>query len=159
MSNTQVGNVYQQIIQDVVESSRVDFEEGGVEDQVLEELKRVSHPLPFFPSLSSSHQRRHRQKPFVTLLICSNIVRALFSHHGWRFGVEWWCLGRGFVDFDGTAAWAGCPQFFSGGRAGVFGVLALYQPSEGNLRQDASAFSGYITHVDAERRESWCIRF
>ena len=29
MSNQQVGTVYQQIISDVVESSRVDFEEGG----------------------------------------------------------------------------------------------------------------------------------
>ncbi|ESZ98797.1 hypothetical protein SBOR_0818 [Sclerotinia borealis F-4128] len=40
MSNTQVGNVYQQIIADVVDSSRVDFEEGGVDEQVLEELKK-----------------------------------------------------------------------------------------------------------------------
>ncbi|KIM98100.1 hypothetical protein OIDMADRAFT_129787 [Oidiodendron maius Zn] len=40
MSNTQVGNVYSQIIADVVESSRVDFEEGGVEEQVLEELRQ-----------------------------------------------------------------------------------------------------------------------
>lgn len=39
MSNNQVGTVYQQIIQDVVESSRVDFEEGGVDEHVLEELK------------------------------------------------------------------------------------------------------------------------
>ncbi|TVY15343.1 Transcription initiation factor IIA large subunit [Lachnellula arida] len=39
MSNTQVGSVYQQIIADVVESSRVDFEEGGVDDNVLEELR------------------------------------------------------------------------------------------------------------------------
>ena len=41
MSNSHVGNVYQQIIADVVESSRVDFEEGGVDDHVLEELKQV----------------------------------------------------------------------------------------------------------------------
>jgi transcription initiation factor TFIIA large subunit len=41
MSNTQVGSIYQQIISDVVESSRVDFEEGGVEEQVLEELRQV----------------------------------------------------------------------------------------------------------------------
>ncbi|KAH8813333.1 putative transcription initiation factor IIA large subunit [Xylogone sp. PMI_703] len=39
MTNNQVGNVYQQIIQDVIESSRVDFEEGGVDEHVLEELK------------------------------------------------------------------------------------------------------------------------
>jgi len=41
MSNTQVGNVYQQIIADVVDSSRVDFEEGGVDESVLEELRKV----------------------------------------------------------------------------------------------------------------------
>ncbi|KAI1465498.1 transcription factor IIA, alpha/beta subunit [Daldinia caldariorum] len=40
MSNSQVGNVYQQIINDVLEASRVDFEEGGVDESVLEELKR-----------------------------------------------------------------------------------------------------------------------
>ena len=44
MSNTQVGQVYQQIISDVVEGSRVDFEEDGVDDSVLEELRQVSHP-------------------------------------------------------------------------------------------------------------------
>lgn len=53
MSNTQVGNVYQQIIADVVESSRVDFEEGGVDDNVLEELRLVWQSFPL--SLSSSH--------------------------------------------------------------------------------------------------------
>jgi hypothetical protein len=47
MSNNQVGTVYQHIIQDVVESSRVDFEEGGVDEHVLEELKLVSlSPFP-----------------------------------------------------------------------------------------------------------------
>lgn len=41
MSNPQVGTIYQQIIADVIDSSRVDFEEGGVDDHVLEELKTV----------------------------------------------------------------------------------------------------------------------
>ncbi|KAI1414027.1 transcription factor IIA, alpha/beta subunit [Hypoxylon sp. FL1857] len=40
MSNSQVGAVYQQIIHDVLEASRVDFEEGGVDESVLEELKK-----------------------------------------------------------------------------------------------------------------------
>ncbi|KAJ9131978.1 Transcription initiation factor IIA large subunit [Pleurostoma richardsiae] len=40
MSNQTVGAVYQQIIQDVIDSSRVDFEEGGVEESVLEELRK-----------------------------------------------------------------------------------------------------------------------
>ncbi|RYP61374.1 hypothetical protein DL771_010161 [Monosporascus sp. 5C6A] len=40
MSNANVGSVYQQIIQDVIEASRVDFEEGGIDESVLEELKK-----------------------------------------------------------------------------------------------------------------------
>ncbi|PBP25937.1 transcription factor IIA [Diplocarpon rosae] len=39
MSNNQVGNVYAQIIDDVITSSRLDFEEGGVDERVLHELR------------------------------------------------------------------------------------------------------------------------
>lgn len=42
MSNTIVGNVYDRIIKEVVETSRVDFEESGIDDSVLEELRSVS---------------------------------------------------------------------------------------------------------------------
>ena len=45
MSNQAVGNVYQTIIEEVVNSSRVDFEENGVEESVLEELRLVSSIL------------------------------------------------------------------------------------------------------------------
>jgi hypothetical protein len=41
MSNQAVGAVYKAIIDDVVNSSRVDFEESGVEESVLEELRQV----------------------------------------------------------------------------------------------------------------------
>ncbi|OAA61537.1 Transcription factor IIA, alpha/beta subunit [Cordyceps fumosorosea ARSEF 2679] len=40
MSNQAVGNVYQTIIDEVINSSRVDFEESGVEESVLEELRK-----------------------------------------------------------------------------------------------------------------------
>ncbi|EON98565.1 putative transcription factor tfiia complex subunit protein [Phaeoacremonium minimum UCRPA7] len=40
MSNTSVGAVYQQIINDVIDASRTDFEDGGVEEGVLEELRK-----------------------------------------------------------------------------------------------------------------------
>lgn len=40
MSNNVVGNVYQQVIEEVINASRVDFEEGGVDEAVLEELKK-----------------------------------------------------------------------------------------------------------------------
>ncbi|KAL9480009.1 hypothetical protein ACSS6W_004795 [Trichoderma asperelloides] len=39
MSNQAVGSVYQTIIEEVINSSRVDFEESGVEEAVLEELR------------------------------------------------------------------------------------------------------------------------
>lgn len=45
MSNPAVGNVYQAIIDEVVNSSRVDFEESGVEESVLEELRQVRDTL------------------------------------------------------------------------------------------------------------------
>lgn len=45
MSNQAVGNVYQAIIEEVVNSSRVDFEESGVEESVLEELRLVRRAL------------------------------------------------------------------------------------------------------------------
>ncbi|KAK9416491.1 putative Transcription factor IIA, alpha/beta subunit [Seiridium unicorne] len=40
MSNSQVGQIYQQIIGDVLDSSRVDLEENGVDESILEELKQ-----------------------------------------------------------------------------------------------------------------------
>ncbi|KAI1425815.1 transcription factor IIA, alpha/beta subunit [Xylaria sp. FL1777] len=40
MSNSQVGGVYQQIINDVIAASRVDFEEGGIDEAVLEQLRK-----------------------------------------------------------------------------------------------------------------------
>ncbi|KAL1903574.1 transcription factor IIA subunit alpha [Sporothrix stenoceras] len=40
MSNNVVGSVYEQIIEDVLSTSRVDFEENGVDEGVLEELRR-----------------------------------------------------------------------------------------------------------------------
>ena len=36
------GAIYQRIINDVIESSQVDFEEGGVDQATLDELKQVS---------------------------------------------------------------------------------------------------------------------
>ena len=56
MSNQNVGAVYSQIIDEVIESSRVDFEESGVEEAVLAELQRVS------PSFSLAI------RPFLRLL-------------------------------------------------------------------------------------------
>lgn len=48
MSNHIVGEVYQTVIEEVINSSRVDFEENGVEESVLEELRKVSKRLSSF---------------------------------------------------------------------------------------------------------------
>jgi len=47
MSNPNVGSIYHQIIRDVIDTSRVDFEEGGVDESVLDELARVSFDLSY----------------------------------------------------------------------------------------------------------------
>lgn len=86
MSNPQVGPIYQQIIADVVESSRVDFEEGGVEEQVLEELRQV------WPHLSThrepSHRISPRHFPFYLHLIWS------FVHDSIPFASRYLCRRR-----------------------------------------------------------------
>lgn len=68
MSNTQVGGVYQQIILDVVESSRVDFEEGGVDENVLEQLRQVRSivaiDLFFYPAPTALVDLASRYIPF-----------------------------------------------------------------------------------------------
>lgn len=46
MSNQAVGSVYQSIIEEVINSSRVDFEESGVDDSVLEDLRKVGCVAP-----------------------------------------------------------------------------------------------------------------
>lgn len=53
MSNTSVGAVYQQIINDVIDASRTDFEDGGVEEGVLEELRKVGAIKPNTATLDS----------------------------------------------------------------------------------------------------------
>ena len=70
MSNTNVGHVYSQIINDVIEAVRVDFEESGVDEAVLGDLTKVSisrnHPLPVaLPILCPS--RNFSTLPFPTL--------------------------------------------------------------------------------------------
>lgn len=52
MSNQAVGGVYQTIIEEVINSSRVDFEESGVEEAVLEELRLVSTAVIHAPTFA-----------------------------------------------------------------------------------------------------------
>lgn len=74
MSNQAVGNVYQTIIEEVINSSRVDFEESGIEESVLEELRQVSDPscsyLSPWPCLVAICHRPTRGTPAAHVLGC-----------------------------------------------------------------------------------------
>ena len=82
MTNNNVGTVYQQVIADVVESSRVDFEEGGVDERVLEELRLVSSPFLPPTSLSISLIPLLHLSPF-------SCVFSAFSYRFRGVGVIW----------------------------------------------------------------------
>ncbi|KAG6045456.1 hypothetical protein E4U39_002358 [Claviceps sp. Clav50 group G5] len=61
MSNQAVGAVYQIIIDEVINTSRVDFEESGVEEHVLEELRQMrgfDAASAVLPSMRSNRLRR-----------------------------------------------------------------------------------------------------
>lgn len=83
MSNQAVGSVYQTIIEEVINSSRVDFEESGVEEAVLEELRLVSTAVicvPTFacPSLSLvsiKPSTAHHHSPVSGLVTASSLCR------------------------------------------------------------------------------------
>lgn len=81
MSNTAVGNVYQAIIDEVINSSRVDFEESGVEESVLEELRQVSLHLliPIAGMERPGLERSWRAKP----LECARIMFLSVSSYVW----------------------------------------------------------------------------
>ena len=98
MSNQQVGAVYQQIIADVVESSRVDFEEGGVDDHVLEELRLV-RAIAFLRILSFTFIYSHLR----------NSIKLSKYFLSSRSTVESCCWGVGEFSFCcdlGPAAWS-----------------------------------------------------
>ena len=63
MSNTLVGPVYDTIITEVINAVRVDFEENGVDDGALEDLKKVSRSFsaPFVFATAS------RRCPFARI--------------------------------------------------------------------------------------------
>ncbi len=82
MSNTQVGNVYQQIISDVIDSSRVDFEEGGVDESVLEHLRMVRLSLSPSLLLLPSVRIDSCVVLFPSIIIFVLFFRSLYSHIG-----------------------------------------------------------------------------
>ncbi|KXJ91266.1 transcription factor IIA, alpha/beta subunit [Microdochium bolleyi] len=69
MSNNQVGSVYQQIIQDVIDSSRVDFEEGGIDEGVLEELKKTWSPARAAIKTHAGVTTLRKTSPAVSVLV------------------------------------------------------------------------------------------
>ncbi|KAK8431119.1 hypothetical protein IWX49DRAFT_578070 [Phyllosticta citricarpa] len=63
MSNTITGSIFGQIIERVVLASQNDFEESGVDQQTLQEMKEVGHGCcrhASFP-FASCHGQRHAE--------------------------------------------------------------------------------------------------
>lgn len=89
MSNNQVGNIYRQIIDEVIESSRVDFEEGGVDEGVLEELRKVRCALICLPACLPT-----------CLFLCCIFCLSLFSRSGCEAAV---CSSAFGTDLDWAA--------------------------------------------------------
>jgi len=81
MSNTHVGGVYDHIIQEVINAVRVDFEENGVDDGILEELKKVRTSLSTLPQSPHLHA-------ILFPFICITPIGSQLLHH-LRFGKSW----------------------------------------------------------------------
>jgi transcription initiation factor TFIIA large subunit len=104
MSNTAVGPVYDTIISEVVNAVRVDFEENGVDETALEDLKKVrlsqsSIPLPLpCTSLHLSRPACPASHPFPSdqlhpELPSGAVSRSTFYSND-DFMVWSWCAGR-----------------------------------------------------------------
>ena len=150
MSNAAVGLVYDTIIAEVINAVRVDFEENGVDDGALEDLKKVrlyrspslsstSRPLPLAafppPCLAFSHLRQ------------SNQVYSFDSPSGAASRMIFCWFGVDFAGRNGTTS-VGLPSAASdtrgergwraadlGGRPSTFGSLFKFQPNCGELAQ------------------------
>lgn len=126
MSNASVGNIYHQIINEVIEASRVDFEDQGVGEEVLEELRKVCSFFPLSSLRTSSNTHKHtctNRQVAAAVSISSARMRPLLSfiapeHHAFRAsksvsGLD--CAGlasslAGRCWLAVLAAWAVCLQ-------------------------------------------------
>ena len=87
MSNTNVGAVYNQVINDVIEAVRIDFEESGVEESVLQELHKVcvlpflllwsAFPIPFAWSFQSYCHLR------FSVMLCGSMAESMLRLSTW----------------------------------------------------------------------------
>lgn len=124
MSNNSVGSIYNQIINEVIEASRVDFEDQGVGEEVLEELRKVCSFFPLsFPTYVKHTNTHTNHQVAAAVSVSSAGMRPLLSfispeHHAFRAsksvsGLD--CAGlasslAGRCWLAVLAAWAGCLQ-------------------------------------------------
>lgn len=119
MSNASVGNIYHQIINEVIEASRVDFEDQGVGEEVLEELRKVCSFFPPSPSsLRTSHTQAHmrtKHKAGGPVSTSSARMKALLSfispgRHTFRASksVSDWIAQVLPPPLQGAVGWLGC---------------------------------------------------
>lgn len=73
------GTLYQRIIDTVIEASRTDFEENGIDHRTLEQLREVSQVTALYPLASQMHcpcvQHPH---------ICRAFSREAYAYHAMR---------------------------------------------------------------------------
>jgi hypothetical protein len=90
MSNTTVGPVYDTIIAEVINAVRVDFEENGVDDGALEDLKKVRlsqsllapPPLRGIPAILPCAPSLDQSNKVIFRSVSSAVPRCtLFSSH------------------------------------------------------------------------------
>ena len=70
------GTVYQRIMEDVIENCQTTFEEEGVSQQTLEDLRSVGVPFSFAPSLYHTTSQHHLED-FKRLFIPRKKLEAL----------------------------------------------------------------------------------
>lgn len=75
------GTVYDRVIQEVCEASRVDFEEGGVDQQTLEEMRMVS--IFFFSFSLVFYFALCLQRCYIRAKLCV-ILPSVVAGLGWQ---------------------------------------------------------------------------
>lgn len=80
MSNTAVGPVYDTIISEVVNAVRVDFEENGVDDTALDDLKKVRLSQSFDPYRCTSLHLRRPACPFSISFHQTNFIPIIVGY-------------------------------------------------------------------------------
>ena len=62
MSNTETSKLYESVIEDVINDSRQDFENNGIDESTLQELRRIWCEKLTQSELQNSHGMKKKRK-------------------------------------------------------------------------------------------------